>query len=228
MKHTRAYVDRAAMEPDGTGPIRFVAATEGRKADGIDLKMAGAELDRYRGNPVVGYGHSYWGRENLPIGRATEVTVDGDRLLIDVEFDQADEFAVQVERKYRAGFLNAVSIGFDVIAWENENDNTWRGGVAEEWVLTELSCVPIPMDADAVVESGRAAVDGSADAILRALYPAALVDAIDWLKQVRDAPLDMLPRDYEPEAVPEAPAEGVNPDAARALLAAFTTEENPS
>lgn len=154
--YMRAHLERAE---DGQ-PLRFVAATEGRKADGLDLRMDGGRLERYRANPIFGYGHMYFGRDSLPIGRATNVAVDGDRrLMIDVEFDSDDEFAQTVERKYRGGFMSAVSIGFDVHEWEDPNDNMWRGGVATDWELLEVSAVPIPMDASAVVNSGRSLRD---------------------------------------------------------------------
>ena len=151
--YARALLDRESTT-DG-GPLRFVAATEGMKADGVDLRMSGGRLDRYQANPIVGYGHNYWGRTSLPIGRAPHTEVDGKRLIIDVEFDQGDPFAVEVERKYRGGFLNAGSIGFDVLAWEDPKSTWWTGGVAVDWELFEFSMVPLPMDADAVVSSGR-------------------------------------------------------------------------
>ncbi|GGM64128.1 hypothetical protein GCM10012275_38350 [Longimycelium tulufanense] len=156
LAYTRGYVDREATRA-GAGPIRFVAATEGRKGDNIDLRMTGAQLDRYRANPVFLYGHRYFSRDDLPIGRATGVEVDGPRLLIDVEFDQDDDFARRIEKKYRDGWMNAASIGFDVTKWEGGKGSYWGGGVAEEWELLELSAVSVPMDAAAVVESGRTA-----------------------------------------------------------------------
>lgn len=169
--YTRAYINREAAAAGQPGdPIEFVAATEGIKGDGIDLRMSGARLGRYLANPVVGYNHSYWGRDGLPIGRGEGTRIDGDKLRISVVFDQEDEFATKVERKYRAGFLNAVSIGFDVQHWEDGKGNYWLGGVAEQWELTELSCVPIPMDPEAVAQGGRSAM-----ARLRSL--AALLDA---------------------------------------------------
>lgn len=155
LAYTRAYFDRDATTNDG--PLRFVAATGGRKGDNIDLRMAGAQLDRYLANPVFLYGHRYFSRDDLPIGRGDNTMIKGDKLLIDVSFDGEDEFAQKVERKYRGGWMNAVSIGFDVLAWEGGHGSYWAGGVAEQWELLELSAVPVPMDASAVVESGRAA-----------------------------------------------------------------------
>jgi HK97 family phage prohead protease len=151
--YMRGHVDRDITK--GDGPIWFTAATEGVKADGIDLRMEGAQLNRFRDNPVILFGHNSWGRTNLPIGRAIDVGVEGKRLRIGIEFDQEDDFARTIERKIRAKFLNAVSIGFDVQSWEKPGMNHWNGGIATKWELLETSVVPVPMDEKATVESGR-------------------------------------------------------------------------
>lgn len=215
------FVDRSALTDDS--PLRVVMASEGRQADGIDLRMSGARLERYRGNPVLGYGHSYWGRSNLPIGRTSpeSLAVDGAQLFGDLDFDQDDPFAVEVERKLRAGYLNAVSIGFDVTEWESENDNYWRGGVATQWELTELSVVPVPMDASALVTSGRAA--GEDDDVM----PAVLRFLAEELTRRGLLPLPHLGEAFRPPADkpatdPEPPPAGVPTDTARGLLDAFT------
>ncbi|MGW2580828.1 HK97 family phage prohead protease [Streptomyces virginiae] len=145
--YLRGYVLRAAEAKEG-GALRIVAATAGRKGDGLNLTMDGADLARFQSNPVVGYGHQYWGREGLPIGRSDKTWIDDDKLMMEIVFDQEDEFARTVERKYRGGYLNAFSIGFDV--WDIDDSGTPRG-----WELFEVSAVPLPMDPDAVVESGR-------------------------------------------------------------------------
>lgn len=145
--YLRGIAQRAESDPDK--PLRFIVATEGKKADGLDLRMSGLNLDRFRSNPVVMYGHDYWGRESLPIGRAENIEVDGPNLLADTIFDPDDEFAQRVEGKYRGGFLNAVSVGFDIRKIDPET------GVVDEWEMIEYSAVPVPLDPDAVVESGR-------------------------------------------------------------------------
>ena len=153
-RYMRGYVLRADNDDeqgdDTAGkPLTIVAATEGRKGDGLNLTMAGAELGRFEANPVLGYGHSYWGRDGLPIGRSDKTWIDGEALKMDLLFDQEDEFARKVERKYRGGYMNAFSIGFDV--WNIADDGTPEG-----WELFEVSAVPLPMDPNAIVESGRA------------------------------------------------------------------------
>lgn len=246
MAYARAYLERDSTE--GGGPLRFVAATGGRKGDNIDLRMTGGRLDRYRANPVFLYGHRYFSRDDLPIGKGSNIHIDGDRLLIDVTFDGDDEFATKVERKYRGGWMNAVSIGFDVLKWEGGNGSYWTGGVAEEWELLELSAVPVPMDASAVVESGRAANLARLLADPEPYEPAIPVEVVRDMAarmiQVRvtedlaaqadplrlgvaiargliGAPAENTPVEPAPEVQAPAPA-GVPSDAARDLLAAFT------
>lgn len=224
MHRALGYVDRSVLADDA--PLRVVMASEGRMADKIDLRMSGTDLARFRANPVLGYGHSYWGRTNLPIGRVNpdSLTISGTQLLGDLEFDQEDDFALLVERKLRRNFLNAVSIGFDVLQWESAEDNYWRGGVATKWELTELSVVPVPMDAAAVVTSGRD--HGDEDDSLAA----ALGRFLDRELTRRGlAPLPHLGealKPAEPVDLPPPPAPGVSPDAARTLLAAFATKES--
>lgn len=222
MHRALGYVDRTALR-EGV-PLRVVMASEGRQADGIDLRMSGAQLDRYRGNPVLGYGHSYWGRTNLPIGRVApdSIAVDGTTLAGDLEFDAGDEFAREVERKMRAGYLNAVSIGFDVTEWESENDNYWRGGVATKWMLTELSVVPVPMDANALVTAGRNQPDDDLFDVVNAFLR-------DELVRRGMLPVPHLGEAFRPAADPAVesvtpptpPAPGINQAAARDLLAAI-------
>ncbi len=157
-RYLRGYVLRADGDGGEGKPLTIVAATEGKKADGLNLVMDTGDLSRFQANPVVGYGHSYWGRDGLPIGRSDKTWVDGDALKMDITFDPEDDFAQTVERKYRGGFLNAFSIGFDV--WGIDDSGTPEG-----WELFEVSAVPLPMDPNALVESGRAADE----ALVRAL-----------------------------------------------------------
>lgn len=141
------HVERA---DDGSDALRVVMANEGRMGDGLDLRMSGVDLARFEANPVLGFGHNYFGRDSLPIGRVENVAVVKRQLVGDVIFDQDDVFAVDVERKIRDGFLSAFSIGFDVRASDDD-------GVVTDWELFELSVVPIPMDPGALVSAGRAA-----------------------------------------------------------------------
>ncbi|MHC5035581.1 MAG: HK97 family phage prohead protease [Planctomycetota bacterium] len=152
LSYTRAVADKDTL--DGDGPIRFTASTPGVKRDGLDLDTDAWRLDNYRKNPVVLWAHDYMGR-TLPIGKA-DVFVEKDALLADVTFDREDEFARQVEGKYRRGFLNAVSVGWDTVEEDNER----------YWDLLDLSSVPVPGDPDALIERQRVGLRGIANALL--------------------------------------------------------------
>lgn len=132
---------------DPDGPIRFVVATEGRKADGIDLRMDRADLARYESNPVVLAFHDYW---QLPVGRGENVTIEDGKLYADAVFDLDDPLGAQLDRKYRNGFMSAVSVGFDVYDVDD-------AGVPGRWEMLEFSAVPIPLDADAIKSPDRQA-----------------------------------------------------------------------
>nr|BDT33782.1 hypothetical protein MFMH1_34510 [Myxococcus sp. MH1] len=88
-------------------------------------------LEAFKANPVVLYNHDDGscglfgtGRKDvLPIGKA-RACVQGDALLVDIEFDQEDAFARKVESKVARGILNAVSVRYLMHRY-HENE---RGG----------------------------------------------------------------------------------------------------
>ena len=108
----------------------------------MNLKVAGARIDNYLRNPIVTWVHDFMG-QRLPIGRATLI-MDQDRIDAEITFDQQDEFARQVESKYRRGYLNAVSV-----SW---NPLRMNGRDVEEWEFLELAAVPVPGDPEALIK----------------------------------------------------------------------------
>jgi hypothetical protein len=143
----RAYHERSLAE----GQHEFVASTAGVKRDGLTLNMEGALLDPYLANPVVLWAHDYRG-QRLPIGRTTALRAMKKELRATVQFDLADPFAAEVSRKYDEKFLNAVSIGWI----DREYDETTRTVV--KWEMIDLSAVPVPADADALLRREYAAL----------------------------------------------------------------------
>jgi len=109
-----AYCERpASRAADKPGDaIRFVASTEDVARDGLSIESAAWDLANYKRNPVVLWAHQMTG-ERPPIAKAVDVAVESRRLLASIVFDQGDPFARQVEQKYRDGYLNAVSVGWD-------------------------------------------------------------------------------------------------------------------
>lgn len=158
MPYIRGYVSRAETGAQAGSPIRFVASTEGIARDGLIIDADAWELDNYRANPVVLWSHDYAGARP-PIGRAVDVFVEGNRLMADIEFDQGDEFARNVERKYREGYLHSVSVGWDTKAVEPVSESGIRGRVTRADLL-DISAVPVPGDPNATIaRQARALAD---------------------------------------------------------------------
>lgn len=142
----RAFLERAADAGKPGDSIRFIASTSNTARDGMIIEADGWVLDNFRANPTFLWAHNY---SEPPIGKVTNIEIDGDQLLADVSFDQSDDFAMRIERKYRSGMLNAVSVGFDIkeFAPAKGDNPTPRVTKAE---LLELSAVPVPADPGAL------------------------------------------------------------------------------
>lgn len=142
----RAYSVRASDNAGKPGDaIRFIASTSDVARDNMIVDAKGWELENFKRNPVFQWAHNY---SEPPIGKVTNIEIDGDNLMADVVFDQDDEFAQKIERKYRAGLLNAVSVGFDIITMEPPKGDAPMRSTKQE--LLELSAVPVPADPGAL------------------------------------------------------------------------------
>ncbi len=93
--HIRGYCERAATPAEPGTPIRFVASTEKVGRDGLVILSDSWQLDNFRANPIFLWHHDYFGGRG-PIGKAA-VSVEKNRLIADVTFDQGDPFAVDVD-----------------------------------------------------------------------------------------------------------------------------------
>lgn len=162
MPYIRGLITRADMPTDAGTPIRFVASTQGVARDGLEIPVAAWNLDNFRRNPVVLWAHDYSGARP-PIGKA-DVFVDGDQLMADVTFDQADEFARSIEAKYRGGFLHSVSVGWDTQAMEPSDTTNSRGRVTRADLL-DISAVPVPGDPNALIARQARALAAIAEAV---------------------------------------------------------------
>jgi len=107
------------------------------------------DLERYKKNPVVLYGHNSWGK---PIGYASEVRVQDGQLLAKLHFvdARANPEAEQVWQGILQGSLRAVSVGF-----RSREASMRRIGEHDVYVLSgnellEISVVPIPANPEAV------------------------------------------------------------------------------
>jgi hypothetical protein len=198
LAYTRATL-AAPPDPDGDGPIEFVASQKRKNRYGFALRPDGWLLDNFRANPVFLWMHN---PGTPPIGRVNARQEAGE-LRAGVTFDRDDELAVTVERKYRAGFLNAVSVGWGFVREDGTPILDWWRLKPEEiaskdvfYDLEEISGVSVPGDPRAVRKQSRQALARLGRELLD-LFPeepdpdalAALVD-----QRVDEALVDALTR----------------------------------
>ena len=144
--------------------VSFIASTANADRYGDVINQRGWDLSKYRKNPVILLNHN---ANALPIGRGEVDVVDGE-LMVDVEFDMDDPQAKEIARKTKAGFLNAVSVGFNPIDATPRNmlekshpAYGQSGQYFDRAELLEISIVTIPANGEAVASKGYAMQDRS-------------------------------------------------------------------
>tara|TARA_R100001086_G_scaffold148275_2_gene78524 strand:+ start:2587 stop:3393 length:807 start_codon:yes stop_codon:yes gene_type:complete len=145
---------RTKSKKKQTDTVSFVASSSSPDRYGDIIDQKGWMLENYRKNPVVLLNHD---SNQLPIGKGNVHLRDG-QLVIDVQFDQEDERAREVERKAKAGFMNAVSVGFRPLESKSRSelpeDNKYygqRGMYYSKSELLEVSIVTIPANGEATM-----------------------------------------------------------------------------
>lgn len=225
----RGYAERGIDNEPAGSPIPFTASTPGVKRDGLDLRAGGWRLDDFRRNPVFLWAHA---RTDPSLGRVDAES--GTVLTTRVFFDQEDPFARKVESKYRRGFLNAVSVGWDFVDKDGARMDAWSmtlDRIRDEafYNLTELSGVPVPADPDALVQRQRAGLRSLSRQLAEMFDEQEEPDSDVPAGQLRAAVVAELERlgiqipGKQQDPTPATVA-GVPIDAARALLAAFAKE----
>lgn len=149
------------------GVYELWASTEDIDRDGDVLIASGAQLENYLKNPVVLYGHNYYG---FPVAKTLEAeVVVGKGLRVRFQFaPQGTHADIDAVRSlWEGGFLNAASVGFRPLKWQDrkpgadESFPSWyTPRVYTEWELLEWSIVPVPANQDALRLAAKAMADG--------------------------------------------------------------------
>ena len=158
-----------AVEAGSGRPVYIFKASDGdfdRYSDRLSVK--GWRVDAYNANGVVLFNHddgaqaARTGAEPaLPIGKG-RVYVQNNALMLDVEFDDDDDFAKRVERKVAKGILNAVSVRYLMLPGHYRQNE--RGGFdCDAQELLEVSIMTIPVNARALRAKS---LDGESDDIV--------------------------------------------------------------
>ena len=140
------------------------------------IVASGWRLDNYLRNPVIQNAHQY-GDIIFTIGRAEKTWVSGNALLQTWRFaSNENPFAKIARDLYRGKFLQAASVGFIPLKWEdsdpnptpNLNPNLAFTRRYTEQELLEVSAVGIPANPNALTLALRAGAIEQSD--LRELY----------------------------------------------------------
>ena len=146
-------------EDVGERTVRFTISKEVVDRDGDILRANGVDFGNYMKNPVFCAFHN---TRDFPLGKVTKFWVEGNSVKADVYFPtveelstnptQASEKARLVDftyRCYKTGMLNAVSVGFIPLEYEE----TQTGFDIIKWELLEFSAVAVPANQDAIAEA---------------------------------------------------------------------------
>lgn len=138
----KAYVDKTLQDDEG---MWIVASTKDQDRMGDVIEpTAFANLQEYLSrNPVILFAHDSY---RPPIGKAVAGEVTDRGLLLKIVFANT-QFAQEIKQLYDEGFMNAFSVG----ALPIEADRSDSGTVYKKVDLLEVSAVPIPANAHALV-----------------------------------------------------------------------------
>lgn len=158
MRRTLVPVEVKEVKTLGERVLEFIASTENVDRMGDIIRSKGWLLKPFKKNPVFMWAHNY---DQPPIGRALKVWVDKDtkQLIQQIEFADAETyaFADTIYKLYKGGFLHAISVGFIPLDWEGKDEDNpdpkWEGNVFTKQELLESSAVPVPANANALVNA---------------------------------------------------------------------------
>lgn len=132
-EETKAAIAEAKNAPDSaTGTFEVIITTENLDRYQEVISLAGWELEHYRNNPVVLWGHDH---HQLPIGVATSVEIVDGKMIAKGKF-APHAFAQTIRQLHDMGMMRATSVGF--IEKERE------GNLITKAELLEFSFVSVP------------------------------------------------------------------------------------
>lgn len=139
--------------------VDFTISTASVDRMGDTIAVDGWKMDNYRKNPVVLWAHD---ASMLPIAKASNVRVEDGKLKARAEFmpKEISGMSNAVFEMIKGGFLSATSVGFAPIKYAFSEEPGRKHGIDFiEQELLEFSVVPIPANAEALVEARSAGID---------------------------------------------------------------------
>ena len=179
--YTTAYIED--IEENGQTTKLFVASDETVDRQGEIISVDGWQLDNFKQNPVLLWGHD----QNKPtVGRAKRIgykTISGNKkLTFEPEFHRKDEFSRLIADLVDEGWVKTTSVGF--LPKEME-DNKYT-----KQELLEISFVNVPANPNAL---GLAMAKGYSNEAIKKVMPDAVLQEKKVIpyKKYPHAPEDM-------------------------------------
>src|SRR6266404_6093410 len=134
---------------DSSDTLDFISSDETLDRYGEIIQASGWKLDSYHRNPVFQNAHQY-GDVIFTLGRALVTEVRGGKLYQRIQFaTDVNPMARIAHGLYRGKFLNAVSVGFIPLRWQNGDGTEHQVG---RGVLTAPH--PLPSDGRGIKGEG--------------------------------------------------------------------------
>lgn len=135
--------------------LEFIGTTELIDRDNEVIKADAWQFERYKANPVVQWAHIY---SAPPIGKTVAIRQTKKReTVFEIEF--ADyEYADIIFKLCKGGFLNATSVGFIPLEYEEGKKAGDPRRIYTKVELLEISIVPVPSNPDALISARNAGV----------------------------------------------------------------------
>lgn len=143
-KNFAAIETKVADNEPRTLVVKISTPTPDRSKDTVQPN--GMLADNFLKNPVVMFAHNY---ADMPIAKCTGLKVQDTGILATVQFPDEGTYdkADTIYKMYKDGFLNAWSIGFMPMDYE---ENEQGGYNFKSWELFEFSSVPVPDNPEAL------------------------------------------------------------------------------
>lgn len=152
-KDFSAVETKAADGASRTLIVKISSPNADRSRDTVD--QMGVVVDNYMKNPVVLFAHNY---SDMPIAKCVDLKVAADGIIATVEFPPEGVYAKAdvIYQMYKGGFLNAWSIGFMPLEYE---ENAEGGYAFKKWEMFEFSSVPVPDNPEALTVMRSKGID---------------------------------------------------------------------
>jgi len=151
MEEEKKLIEALVEKKDGK--LMAVASTETEDRQGDVIMASGWDLRKFKQNPVLQFAHKY---NEPPIGIAKNIKIVGKTLVFEPVFHEFTQLAKEVKAMFESvpAIMRAFSVGF-IPTKLNDKDNH----IIEKAELLEISAVPVPANAEALIVAAKSFTD---------------------------------------------------------------------